>query len=135
MEKGYIFIEDNIFPTLLAISSDEQAKGLMFEKFPPPIMSFIYTEPQINKFWMKNTPSPLDIVFCCAGEIKQICIGEPYSTRAIGSDSPSDLVIELPFGTVNQSGIKLGHKVGFVTPTEHELKKIIVKKCNKFIKF
>ena len=135
MEKGYIFIEENVFPTLLAISYDEQAKGLMFEKFPPPIMSFIYTEPQVNKFWMKNTPSPLDIVFCCNGEIKQICVGKPYSTSTIGADDPSDLVIELPFGTVSQSGIKLRNKVGFVAPTELELKKIIAKKYNKFVKF
>jgi uncharacterized membrane protein (UPF0127 family) len=135
MESGYIFIEDNVFPTLLAISADEQSKGLMFEKFPPPIMSFIYTEPQINKFWMKNTPSPLDIIFCCDGEIKQICVGEPYSTQTIGGDNPSNLVIELPFGIVHQSVIKLGNKVGFIAPTELELKKIIAKKYNKFVKF
>jgi len=134
MENGYIYIDDNIFSTLFAISADEQAKGLMFEPFPPPIMSFVYDKPQIAKFWMKNTISPLDIVFCCDGEVKQICKGEPYSTSIIGSDVFSDLVIEFPINTVNRTNIKLGHKVGIIKPTEFELKKIIAQKCHKFVK-
>lgn len=134
MENGYIYVDANIFPTLLAISEDEQSKGLMFESFPPPIMSFIYSEPQIARFWMKNTPSPLDIVFCCNGEVRKICKGEPYSTSIISSDTPSDLVIEFPIKTVEYAKIKLGHKVGIIKPTEFELKKIIAQKCHKFTK-
>ena len=126
MEQGYIYVANNIYPSLIAISEEEQAKGLMFEPFPPPIMSFIYAEPRINRFWMKNTPSPLDIVFCCNGEIIQICKGEPYSTSTIGG-AHSDLVIEFPFGTVLNHDIKLGHKVGIVEPREHELKRIIAR--------
>src|ERR1700690_3750800 len=98
MESGYIYISNNIFPTLLAISALEQAKGLMFEKWPPPIMSFIYKRAQINKFWMGSTPSPLDIIFCCNGQVSQICAGEPFSTAVIGDDKPSDLIVEFPFG-------------------------------------
>lgn len=134
MEKGYIYIDANVFPTLFAISEDEQTKGLMFEPSPPPIMSFIYEKPKVNKFWMHNTPSPLDIVFCCRGEVNQICRGEPYSTATIGSDNPSDLIIEFPFGTVKSSNIKLGHKVGIVVPTEFEFKKILAEKYHKFVK-
>jgi uncharacterized membrane protein (UPF0127 family) len=110
---------------LLALSYDEQCKGLMYEPFPPPIMSFIYEEPKLNKFWMKNTPSPLDIVFCCNGKITQICKGEPYSTFTIGDDSLSDMVIELPYGTIKDSGIKLMHSAGLVTPKMPEIKKLI----------
>lgn len=125
MEQGYIYIHNNVFPTLLAISSDEQSKGLMYEEWPPPVMSFVYATPQINKFWMKNTPSPLDIVFCHNGKVSQICQGEPHSTRIVGADKYSDLVIEFPLGTVYSSGIKVGHSVGLVKPTIAELKKII----------
>jgi uncharacterized membrane protein (UPF0127 family) len=125
MKQGYIYIHNNIFTTLLAVSSDEQSKGLMYEEWPPPIMSFVYAEPQVNKFWMKNTPSPLDIVFCHNGKVSQICQGEPNSTRVVGGDTYSDLVIEFPLGTVNKSGIKIGHSVGLVKPTADELKKII----------
>jgi uncharacterized membrane protein (UPF0127 family) len=46
----------------------------------------------------------------------------------IGKDIPSNLVIELPYGTVSQSKIKLGDQVGLVKPTLDELKKIIYKK-------
>jgi uncharacterized membrane protein (UPF0127 family) len=128
MNSGIVFIGNNIFETLLAISEDEQSKGLMGEDWPPPVMSFVYTKPSINKFWMKNTISPLDIIFCNNGEVTQICKGEPNSTTIIGDNKFSDLVIELPYGTANLSSIKLGNKVGLVKPTFDELKKIIAVK-------
>jgi len=134
MKNGIVFINNNLFETLLAISSEEQEKGLMYVKSPPPTMTFVYQRPQINKFWMANTVSPLDILFCCAGKITQICYGEPNSTRMMGDDRPSDLVIELPHGTVYDSGIKLGHSVGLVKPTHEELKKIIAQKNSGFLK-
>ena len=74
---------------------------------------------------MKNTPSPLDIVFCCEGKIVEIHKGEPYSTSAIGPNKSSDLVIEFPYGTMSSMEIQLGHKAGIVTPTPYELRKIL----------
>lgn len=135
METGYIYINDNVFSTLLAISRDEQSVGLMGQEWPPPIMSFIYDKPRINKFWMNNTPSPLDIVFCNNGKVSQICYGEPYSTKTIGDDNFSDLIIELPYGTIESVGIKIGHTVGIVSPTNSLLQKIIAQKCGHFVKF
>jgi uncharacterized protein len=134
MENGYIHIANNIFPTLLAISYEEQAQGLMGQAWPPPVMSFIYARAQVNRFWMKSTPSPLDILFCRNGQVKQICFGEPHSTAMIGDHQLSDLVIELPFGTAASSGIKLGHSVGLVKPTHEELKKIIAEKYLGIVK-
>jgi uncharacterized membrane protein (UPF0127 family) len=134
MENGYIFIHNNVFPTLLAISEEEQSRGLMEQEWPPPIMSFVYATPKYNKFWMRNTPSPLDIIFCHAGEVVQICKGEPHSTAMIGDDRLTDLVIELPYGTAAASDIKLGYKVGLVKPTKDELNKIIAKKYHGIIK-
>jgi uncharacterized membrane protein (UPF0127 family) len=135
MEKGYIYIANNILPTLLAISAEEQSHGLMFEAWPPPVMSFVYPRPQISKFWMKSTPSPLDIVFCHQGKVSEICYGEPYSTTMIGGDGHSDLVVELPYGTVDSLGVKIGHSVGLVKPTVEELHKIIAEKYNYIVKF
>jgi len=134
MEQGYIYIHNNVFPTLLAISSDEQAKGLMHREWPPPVMSFVYTTPNVNRFWMKNTPSPLDIVFCHKGKVAEICYGEPHSTQVIGSQV-SDLVIELPYGTVESTGIRVGQLVGLVKPTRNDLRKIIAQKTGLFVKF
>lgn len=125
MREGYIFIDNKIFPTYLALSHQEQEIGLMNVSWPPPIMSFVYPSPQINKFWMKNTPSPLDIIFCCGGEILSIHKGNPFSTSIIGENKYSDLVIELPYGTALSTNIKLGHKVGIVKPSLFELKKIL----------
>jgi uncharacterized membrane protein (UPF0127 family) len=125
MREGYLYVGNNVFSTLLAISEQEQQLGLMGVAWPPPIMSFVYSTSRINRFWMKNTPSPLDIVFTHNGEITQICIGEPYSTSAIGDYKQSDLVIEFPLGTVVSSEMKLGNKVGIISPTKDELRKIL----------
>lgn len=135
MEQGYVFIHNNVFPTLLAISMEEQARGLMGQQWPPPVMSFIYADARINKFWMHNTPSPLDILFCHSGKVSQIHSGEPFSTAMIGDDKFSDLIIELPLGTVEHAGIKIGHSVGIIKPTPEELHKIIAEKYHHFVKF
>lgn len=133
MKSGIVFIANNLFETLLAISADEQQRGLMYIEPPAPVMTFIYKKPQINKFWMANTKAPLDIVFCSKGQVSQICLGEPYSTSIIGDDRFSDLVIEFPRGTVVSSDIKLGHHVGVVKPTVAELKKLIVEKTGAIL--
>lgn len=133
MESGFIYVHNSVFPTLLAISSEDQSKGLMYQDWPPPVMSFIYEAPQNNRFWMKNTPSPLDIVFCCNGKIQEIHRGDPFSTAIVG-DVMSDLVIEFPYGTMKSAGITIGNDVGFVKPTVAEIKKIFAEKRHYFSK-
>jgi uncharacterized membrane protein (UPF0127 family) len=125
MKNGFISVHNTIFPTLLALSEEEQTHGLMGQAWPPPIMSFVYTYPRVNKFWMKNTPSPLDIVFCNKGKVTQIHKGIPFSTDVIGDNTFSDLIIEYPYGTVQQAGIKIGHTVDLFMPTRAEIIKII----------
>lgn len=97
-------------PTELAITSDEQSLGLMFQK-TPKVMAFVYTEPRYNRFWMKATPLPLDIVFCRENKVVAICKGEPHSTSLVGPEEPSDLVIEFPYGTSNQLQLKVGDHI------------------------
>lgn len=134
LAEGYIYIHDHIFPTYLAITAQEQQQGLMYVEPPTPVMTFVYATPVINKFWMENTVSPLDILFCHQGKISEICYGEPYSTKMIGSNLFSDLVIELPFGTAESSNLKIGHSVGLVKPTSEELRKIISEKIYGIVK-
>lgn len=134
MENGYIYVANNIFPTLLAISEAEQQRGLMGQQWPPPVMSFIYTEPRINKFWMHATPSPLDILFCYQGKVSQIHRGIPFSTEMIGDNKFSDLIVELPYGVVDKTDIKIGHAVEIVKPSREELHKIIAEKYHLFVK-
>jgi uncharacterized protein len=111
--NDYIKISGIKFPTLLALTNQEQELGLMYRKPPTPVMSFIYSSPRINKFWMKSTPSPLDIVFCNKNKILSIHCGEPNSTRIIGDDIPSDLVVELPAGTCISNNIKIGNEIEY----------------------
>lgn len=128
MYEGYVYVANKVFPTLLAISEAEQERGLMNIDWPPPVMTFVYSSPKVNKFWMKNTPSKLDIVFCYHNKISQIHNGEPFSTSIIGKDQLSDLVIEFPYGIIKDLGIKIGNKVGVVKPTLNELKAILSSK-------
>lgn len=101
-------------PTLIALTEEEQARGLMFKKWPPPIMSFPYDEAKIRKFWMKNTISPLDIVFCRASKVVSIIEGKELSLNFVGPDEPSDLVVELPRGTAADLGIAVGTEVRLI---------------------
>jgi len=123
MRSGFISVNNNVFPTLLAISEEEQAKGLMGQEWEPPVMSFIYAYPKINHFWMYKTQSPLDIVFCNRGVITQIHKGIPHSTEIIGNNTFSDLIVEYPYGTVSKNNIKLGNKVSLFMPTLEEILK------------
>lgn len=135
MEQGYVYVASSIFPALLAISETEQQRGLMGQEWPPPVMAFIYTTPRVNQFWMKGTPSPLDIIFCHQGKVSQIHAGVPFSTEVIGDNKLSDLIIELPYGTADQNKIKMGYSAGIVKPSPEELRKIIAEKYHLFIKY
>jgi uncharacterized membrane protein (UPF0127 family) len=83
---------------------------------------------------MKNTPSPLDIIFCHNGQVIEICKGEPNSTKIVGGFNFSDLVVELPYGTAKKLDISVGSRVGLVKPDKEELKKICAEKYKIFIK-
>lgn len=106
-----IKIGAQVLETLVAITQQEHAKGLMHCAWPPPVMTFVLSSVGIHKFWMKNTPSPLDIIFCNAGKIIQIYAGQPYSLRHVGPDTPTDLVVEMPYGTAEKLDIKSGQSV------------------------
>lgn len=64
----------------LAITPSEKAKGLMFRKSLPQGqgMLFVYDQPLIPPFWMKNTLIPLDILF----------IGSDFKIKHIATDVP-----------------------------------------------
>jgi uncharacterized membrane protein (UPF0127 family) len=107
---AFVKINGESFPTLIAVTEEEQARGLMFREWPPPVMAFP-SKLGVRKFWMKNTYCPLDIVFCRGGKIIQICRGEPLSTMAVGPNHPSDLVVEFPAGTMDKYGVRVGDKI------------------------
>jgi hypothetical protein len=120
--EDVISIKGQIFPTLVAVTESEQRIGLMYQQWPPPIMSFPYKKAAPRRFWMKNCISPLDIIFCRAGCVVGIFKGEPMSTKLVGPNEPSDLVIELPAGTASKLGLQVGDHVGY-SPTKMTLER------------
>lgn len=109
-----IFFGNCQLPTLIALTESEQQLGLMWKSWPPPIMAFPYDSVEIRKFWMKNTISPLDIVFCRNGKVIKVIAGKPLSLQHVGPDFPCDLVVELPKGLAQQLNILPDTKVKLV---------------------
>ena len=96
----------------------EQEKGLMFR---PPLeddrgMLFIFTPARPVAFWMKNTPSPLDIIFLLDGEVKAIarnatiCKSDPCPVYPEGG-VVADSVIEVRSGLTQEIGLKEGDRI------------------------
>lgn len=124
MKPDAIIIGKHKFDTLVAVTSSEHEHGLMHKEWPPPAMVFPYEISGIRKFWMKNTPSPLDILFCDGNQIVGIFKGEPNSCVLVGPNVPTDLVIELPFGTAAQYGLNIGQSVNIKYSFSTLIKKI-----------
>lgn len=114
MNDSKIILGNHEFTTLIALTEEEQNRGLMGVVWPPPVMCFPKEKPVISKYWMKNTPSPLDIVFCHAGKVIKIEAGVPFSEKRVGPDRPVDLVVELPWGTSERHSIASGTAVRLV---------------------
>lgn len=106
-----IVIGNKTFETLVALSEEEQCQGLMYRPWPPPIMTFPFKKADIHKFWMRNTISPLDIIFCQGGKVVEMYKGEPLSLKLVGPDAMVDMVVEMPAGTVEKCGINKGDSV------------------------
>lgn len=109
--NDYVVIAGKKYKTLLAITEEEQIHGLMHRPWPPPIMSFPMKEASIHKFWMKDTPSALDILFCKNNSIISIEAGIPFSMKFVGPNSKTDLIVEMPLGTIDKHGIKIGDSI------------------------
>ena len=109
MVKDYLIINDKKYASLTAITAEEQALGLMHQK-NPPIMIFL-SKMEEKKFWMKNCPVPLDILFCRNNSIIDIHKGEPNSIKEFGPKQKCNIVIEAPHGFVKKCGLNLGNKI------------------------
>ena len=97
--------------TLVAVTDQDHEHGLMFKAWPPPIMSFPYNIAAVRKFWMKNTISPLDLIFCCNDKVISIHAGNPLSLDYIGPNQPTDLVVEMPQGMAKILDVVVGQNI------------------------
>ena len=113
--------ERHVFTTELALTNEEQAKGMMFrtEMGDDEGMLFPSYTPQTRSFWMKNTPLPLDIIFIGTdGRITNIEAGVPYSQDSVFSAGLASAVFEIRGGLSEELGIAPGDKVEYELPVD-----------------
>lgn len=109
----------HIFHVELARTTEEQERGLMFRTNIPQDGGMLFTPypaegaPREASFWMKNTPTALDILFI-RGDGTIARIGEnaaPFSEDNVKSGEPVAAVLEINAGLAAKLGIKEGDKV------------------------
>ncbi|OYX56894.1 MAG: hypothetical protein B7Y86_09085 [Brevundimonas subvibrioides] len=102
---------------LVEIADDEpeRERGLMFR---PPLaddrgMLFQFPDSAERSFWMRNTPSSLDILYIDpTGSIVSIAHhATPYSEAPLPSNGAANGVLELRAGRAEEIGAKAGDKV------------------------
>ena len=105
----------HVFAVEMAVTPEEQAKGLMFRKQLPEGqgMLFDFHREQPTSFWMKNTYVPLDMIFIRAdGRILRIAENTvPLSETLVPSGGPVLAVLEVVAGTAKKLGIAAGDRV------------------------
>ncbi|MBH8571679.1 DUF192 domain-containing protein [Nostocaceae cyanobacterium CENA369] len=101
----------------VAKTQEQQEKGLMYRPALPDNRGMLFQFPSAQpvRFWMKNVPVPLDMVFLQNGVVKYIeasapgCASEPCPTY--GPNVAIDTVIELRSGRAKELKLKKGDRV------------------------
>ncbi|MEG3083450.1 DUF192 domain-containing protein [Sphingomonas sp. PB2P12] len=110
----------HVFVVESAKTADEQQRGLMYRTDLKPDGGMLFWPypvgggaPRDANFWMKNTPSPLDILYIRAdGTIARIAENTvPFSEAPIPSGEPVGAVLELMGGRSAELGIAEGDRV------------------------
>jgi len=99
----------------IAETPKTRAKGLMGRTMPDDTMGmlFVYNRPRSRSFWMRNTPTSLDIIFISENR-KVVNIArhtEPMSDHQYFSDGPVKYVVEVTAGFCKRYGIDRGTPV------------------------
>lgn len=93
----------------IADSPAARARGLMGRllKDDAEGMLFVYEAPSIQKFWMRDTPGSLDMIFVAEdGRVQNIAeYTLPLSDRAYSSTGPARYVVEVKGGFARRFGI------------------------------
>lgn len=103
------------FVVELAVTHEEQARGLMFRKTMDNHagMFFIFDREEVRHFWMRNTLIPLDMIFI-GNNFLIVDIhksAKPLDEKMISSRKPARYVLEINAGKADKCRIKMGTKV------------------------
>lgn len=116
-EKYTLENPEGRFSVLLHIEHAETNKkrirGLMHVKKEEMLahqgMLFVWEEPSIHYFWMKNTEIPLDILYFKENKVVGILKNmTPYSLEAKTVYKPADKALEVNAGFVEKYNVSLG---------------------------
>ncbi len=103
------------FEVEVAEREQDRAQGLMgrTDLKPDQGMLFIFPQSGLQYFWMKDTPTSLDIIFIGADyKVKAIAAHTvPFSEDIIPSGVPAKYVLEVLAGRAAELGIKPGDRV------------------------
>lgn len=90
----------------------EQQRGLMERRDlgADDGMVFVYKRPQAANFWMRNTPTPLDIgFFDAAGVLLEVYPMHPYDETGVKSRSNEvKFAVEMPQGWYSRNQVRPG---------------------------
>jgi uncharacterized membrane protein (UPF0127 family) len=98
----------------VAAAPEERMTGLMYRKEMPQHegMLFIFDQPSMQCFWMKNTLLPLSVAFVADdGTIVNIDEMAPQTLDSHCSTKPVRYVLEMNKGWFARKGVKAGAKL------------------------
>ncbi len=98
----------------VAATVDQRATGLMHRREMPQHegMLFIFEQPSVQCFWMKNTLLPLSIAFVADdGTVVNIDDMKPQTLDSHCSTKPVRYVLEMNQGWFAKRGVKAGAKL------------------------
>jgi uncharacterized membrane protein (UPF0127 family) len=110
-------IGDAVVSVELAITAEEQAKGLMHRESMDENagMLFVFTKEKIPGFWMKNTLIPLDMIFIGSdNKVKEILVAEPCKKEPCVGYKPKEkvmYVLEVNKGFTERHNVSIGDEI------------------------
>ena len=110
-------IADETFDLEVAQTPRQQQLGLMYRQALPDNrgMLFPFSSPRPARFWMKNVPVGLDMVFLYQGQVQGIFEAPPCESDPCPTYGPGNLlvdnVIELRIGRAAELGLQTGDRV------------------------